>query len=248
PESRLPAVMEPGAALGTIESRMADRLGLGADVRIHATIGDSQAAYLGSGCGEHELLLNFGTGSQSMWETDVPLATNGTDIRYLRDGRYLACAPTLAGGEAYRITAEFFRDVVRKFSRQDISVDEIVTIMDRLAAESDAAGITFEPIFSGSKFRRVGERASIRQIARENFRPGALVRALVVGMVEEVARPYFGRNGEMMHARLVGAGSALRNNEALRKVAEERFGRPLRLPACSDEAALGAALLCLPDR
>ncbi len=245
PEQLLPDVAEPGANLGTMNAALAEHLGLDASVRIHASIGDTQAAYLGSGCTEDEILLNFGTGSQSMWETDLPFATQGTDIRYLRNGQYLACAPTLAGGEAYRIVAEFFQEVVREFSGLPISREQAIAVMDRLAAPSETKGIMFDPIFSGSKFRDDSERASIENLTRENFHPGPLVLALIEGMIEEVAKPYFRRKGEMIHAGLVGAGSAMCYNTALREAAERRFARPLRLAPYPDEAAIGAALLCL---
>ena len=103
----LPDVYEPGDFLGTLRPSLANEVGLSRNVRIHASIGDTQAAYLGSECAPNEVLLNFGTGSQSMWETSRLEATAGTDIRYLRIGRYLACAPTLAGGEAYHTYGKF---------------------------------------------------------------------------------------------------------------------------------------------
>jgi len=245
PHSMLPEVAEPGDELGYIDSRLAHELGLDPGVRIHASIGDTQAAYLGSECTPNEILLNFGTGSQSMWETTDPIATEGTDIRYLRNSRYLACAPTLAGGEAYRIVTDFFRKAVTEFTGREISMERATEVMDRLALESDSLGITVDPIFSGSKFRSGNERASMAGITGENFLPGSFVRALVEGMIEEVATPYFLRESNMRHRGIVGAGHALRQNAALRDAAEKRFGRPLRLGRFEEEAAVGAAMLCL---
>ena len=244
PKWLLPEVTEPGAFLGTINSQLANELGLECDVRIHAPIGDTQAAYLGSGCKPNEVLLNFGTGSQSMWETSLPYATQGTDIRYLRNGRYLCCAPTLAGGEAYRIVANFFRETIREFMGVEISMEQVTEVMDRLAFKSDSMGMKIDPIFSGSKFRSVSERASMTGITRENFRPDALVRALVEGMIEEVATPYFEREGRVVHSGLIGGGGAMRRNLVLRQFAQARFGLPLTVGPFEDEAAVGAAMLC----
>ncbi len=241
--SLLPEVAETGVELGRIDSELAGELGLGSNVRVHASIGDTQAAYLGSECRRNEILLNFGTGSQSMWETDRLIATEGTDIRYLQHGRFLACAPTLAGGEAYRIVTDFFCEAVKEFTGEPISMEHARVVMDRLALESDSIGMILDPIFRGSKFRE--ERASISGITGENFHPGALARALVEGMIEEVARPYFLRESRMLHEGLVGAGGALRRNSALRDAAEKRFGRTLRLGTFEEEAAVGAAMLCL---
>jgi sugar (pentulose or hexulose) kinase len=249
----LPEIAEPGLDLGCIESTIARDLGITGDVRILATIGDTQASYLGARCGAGEVLLNFGTGSQSMWETATPVATDGVDIRYLQHDpqrfkggpRWLATAPTLAGGEAYRIVAEFFRSVARDFTGQELLLDETFAIMDRLSLESGTNGISFDPIFAGSKFaERDWARASITGITTSNLRPASLVRALIEGMIEEIAVPYFRREGHVRHVGLVGGGGGMRQNMALRQVAEARFGLPLRLSECAEEAALGAALLC----
>jgi sugar (pentulose or hexulose) kinase len=240
----LPDVAEPGENLGIISHLLADEIGLAHGIRIHASIGDTQAAYLGSECAPNEILLNFGTGSQSMWETSRLEATTGVDIRYLRNGRYLACAPTLAGGEAYLIAANFFREIVKGFSAHEISMPETLGVMDRLALESDANGMTIDPIFRGSKFRPDSVRGAISGVSSETLLPGPFIRALIEGMIEEVAEPYFIRTENKMPAGVVGAGTALRRNAALQAVAEARFGRALRFGRFVEEAAIGAAKLC----
>jgi len=255
----LPEVAEPGKDLGVIDTSVARSLGLPLDVHIHATIGDTQASYLGSRCAMDEVLLNFGTGSQSMWETATPIASDGTDIRYLQNDRWLVTAPTLAGGEAYRILAEFFRDAARAFANRELSLDETFEFMDRLALESTAEGISFDPIFAGSKFLgRDAARSSIAGLDATNFRVGPIIQALMEGMIEEVAAPYFVRegvqgprgsgvpsvgSGQALARQLVGGGSGMRRNQALREAAEARFSLPLRVAECVEEAALGAALL-----
>lgn len=247
PPGLLPEVFEPGAVIGQIGDSLADDLGLPRETLVHASIGDTQAAYIGAGCTPADLLLNFGTGSQSMWETSDPVASPGTDIRYLKDGRFLVTAPTLAGGEAYRVMAEFIQDVLTVFT----SVPSVLSDrsdrysrMDHLALGTSSDGIRFDPIFAGSKFRPEAERASITGLTTENLKIAPLVRALIEGMIEEIAAPYFEREGSVRHTRLIGAGSGMRRNRALREVAEIRFGLPLLPAPIPEEAALGAAKLC----
>ena len=242
----LPTVAEPGEDLGTIEAMIAVELGLGRDVRIHGSIGDTQASYLGSGCTRDEVLLNFGTGSQSLWETTLPLATDGTDIRYLRDNTWLVTASTLAGGEAYRILTEFYRETVREFAGREMTSQEVYEVMNRLASDSDKKSIVFDPLFAGSKFGgRGNDRASITGLTAANFKPAHITRALIEGMIEEVAAPYFLRKGRLQHSGLVGSGNAMRKNAALRDAAEKRFGLRLRLAEHEEEAAAGAAMLAV---
>jgi xylulokinase len=213
------------------------------DVIIHAGTGDTQAAYLGSGCQPGDLLLNFGTGSQSIWETSNPVATPGTDVRYLQHGRFLVTAPAQAGGQAYRIAAEFFQECVHAFSGMEISIDATYQIMNDLALNSSSSGVMFDPIFLGSKFREGGERASITGLTHNNFQPGPIICALIEGMLREVADPFFVREGERPPARLMGAGNAMRGIPALREAAEHLFGLPLLQAEENDDAAFGVSKL-----
>ncbi|HEY3874709.1 MAG TPA: FGGY family carbohydrate kinase [Candidatus Kapabacteria bacterium] len=244
-ESFLPEVAEPGAFLGTIDPAVAQQCDLDTNVRIHASIGDTQAAYLGSECASDEVLVNFGTGSQSLWETARHTATQGTDIRYLRERRFLACAPTLAGGEAYLLTAKFFQEIVRECSGVELSRGETLRMMDRLAEKGEAQGLRIDPIFQGSKFRDVADRASISGIGASNFHPSNVVCALIEGMAEEIAWPFFARQEARAFHGLRGGGSALRKNRALQDAVERRFGLPLHMGRFDEEAAAGAAMLAL---
>ncbi|HWF44030.1 MAG TPA: FGGY family carbohydrate kinase [Candidatus Kapabacteria bacterium] len=252
-EEILPEIAEPGTDIGKIDSSIAKELDLPENAHVHAGIGDTQASYLGAECTEDEILLNFGTGSQSMWQTQSSsitdaIATAGTDIRYFSHGRYLVTVPTLAGGKAYRVMAEFFQSVVSAFAETEISLDRMYSVMERIAAavsQPDSGGIHLDPIFSGSKFRDERDRATIAGITDTNFTAANVASALIEGMIEEVAKPYFEREGKIRHIRLVGAGNGLRNNQALREAAERRFGLPMRLSKFEEEAAVGAAKLAI---
>ena len=246
-QTMLPEIEEPGKDLGAIDSIIASELSLDKGVHIHASIGDTQAAYIGAECSPDEVLLNIGTGSQSMWEMGVHSGrepSEGTDIRYLRRGRYIACAPTLAGGEAYRVAGEFFREVVHVFAGIEVTIEDTFAVLDRIAEESSSQGMKIDPIFQGSKFRGDLERGSAVGINSDYFHPGPFARALVEGMIEEIAWPYFERRDSSRHTGLAGAGGAIRRNSVLRLVAAKRFDLPLRLGRFDNEAAVGAAMLC----
>jgi gluconokinase len=243
--SLLPDVVEPGKFLGAIDPKLAAELSLPATTRIHASIGDTQASYLGAECKSDEVLLNFGTGSQSMWETKDPVTTPGTDIRYLQNERYLVTAPTLAGGEAIRVLADFFRDVVAEFTGTKLERTEVLGTIDRLAQRSGSERLAVDPIFAGSKFRMDGERGSITGIDTKNLRAATLARAHLEGMIEEIAWPYFERERTVRHSALVLAGSVMRKSSTLPEIASARFDLPARLAPFEEDAAVGAAKLCL---
>jgi sugar (pentulose or hexulose) kinase len=244
PTEMLPTVFEPGAFISTILSTTAQRLNVSSEIKLFAGTGDTQATYIGSGCDAGDLLLNFGTGSQSMWQTDRPEKSRGVDVRYLSMGRWLATSPTEAGGEAYRVFAEFVRDVVSEVAGNDLPLERIFQRLNDLGERSSAEGINFDPAFAGSKVRHAAG-GSIDGLSRQNFQIAPLTAALLDGMVHEIADPYFEREGNRTPNRLVGGGSAMRMNPALRKAAERLLGMAVELPAVDFEAAYGAAQLCV---
>ena len=170
----------------------------------------------------------LGPGSQLMIETEAFARYWGTDTRYLSAGRYLIVAPTLAGGKAYALLAEFFLDVLRSF---DIDVWDRNIIYERMneLARSSSKGLTFTPHFLGSRTHGEEKRATIEGINAENFRATHITRALLEGMITEVKEPYDRLPSSLKQQRgLVVSGNAMLHNAALRSVAEEAFALPLR--------------------
>jgi sugar (pentulose or hexulose) kinase len=239
----LPEVFEPGSPIGEIDSSIAAQIGLTPGTQLYAGTGDTQATYLGSGCLNGDLLLNFGTGSQSIWETNPPIKSEGVDIRYLTNGRWLATSPTEAGGEAYRILGEFVRDVVTEVLGDAPPIEIIYERLNAIAIHSEANGVEFEPAFAGSKVRNA-DAAFISGLTKDNFRLSNIAAALLAGMVREIAAPYFVRERQPPK-RLVGSGTAMHRNPALRKAAEKFFKTLLLLPENEEDAAFGVAKLCL---
>ena len=244
-ERLLPIVLEPGAVLGTISPQYAQVLELPPDLEIVIGLGDTQASYLGCGGAPDKIVLNFGTGSQCLWETEKTFPTPGTDTRYLGDGRHLATVPTLAGGLAYQLLEEFFEEVVREFSGTEVSKESAYSAMERLGRQvGDVKGLSFTPLFNGSRFLASDERAAITGLSRQNFHPGNMISALLHGMIEEVAAPFFARQaGASDFDGLIGSGNGMRRNKLLQEIASKRFGLPLSIPKHPEEAAVGAALV-----
>ena len=71
-----------------------------------------------------------------------------------------------------------------------------------------------------------------------------MVKALVMGMVDELRRYYCDlpesvRTGLEI---LVGAGNGIRKNLHLQKAAEQRYGKPVKVLDLSEESCLGAVI------
>jgi sedoheptulokinase len=215
------------------------RVGRGRGMDVVAGTGDTQAAYVGSGCQTDEVLANFGTGSQLMWEGD-----EGDDLRLLPGGRFLVTVASLAGGAAYAALRDFFASVIALAGGRVGS--DLFERMNAGAAgaPSGSMGVTTSPCFNGSRGGGA-ERASVGGLDLGNFTAGNLCRSMLEGMVDELVEPY--RRASTGHRAVVGAGNALRRNAALRTVVEERLGLPLRMSPFEEEAAMGAAFLAFTE-
>ncbi len=241
--SSLPEIVDIGEIIGPISP--IGPIGHISELRdtvVVSGMGDTQASYIGSGCSRDDILLNFGTGSQLMIEADSFGKYWGTDTRYLGDDKYLIVAPTLAGGKAYAILADFFIDVLQSF---DIDVHDRNSLYERMneLARSSSRGVNFSPFFLGSRTHGENERASIIGLNANNFTTSALTRALLEGMINEVKEPYDKLPPSLRnHHGLLASGNGMRRNAALRAVAEGAFELPLRLSSFEEEAALGAAI------
>jgi len=243
-EAWLPDVVETGGLIGNVSNKFLNQLGLADGTKVVSGMGDTQASFIGSGCGPNEVLVNFGTGSQAMWQRESFARFKDTDTRYLPLGKYLVTVPTLSGGQAYALLADLIQDIVRKFSGVEVDRDKVFETMNRIAQEADDLdSLKVIPYFNGSRTKGESLRASISGLSRENFRIDSLARATLGGMVDEIAAPYLAiPQNERPHSGIVGSGNGIRHNPALRSIAESKFGLPIRLSACKEEAAFGAAM------
>jgi sedoheptulokinase len=241
--SSMPEVLDVGEHVGYTKTEAARELGLESGIMLIAGMGDTQASYIGSGCTKQDILLNFGTGSQLMLETERFARYWGTDTRYLSNNSYLVVAPTLAGGKAYSILADFYLDVLRSFGAAVPEKDALYARMNELASKGTSE-VRFEPYFLGSRTHGEDMRASILGLDAANFTVGNLTRSLLEGMILEVKEPY-DRLPESLRRQsgIIASGNGMRRNPALRKIASEAFGLPLRMTEFEEEAALGAAIV-----
>ncbi len=239
-DAALPLLVESGDPVGRAT------LGKATGALVVSGVGDTQASFLGAGCASGDLGVNFGTGSQLLWLSDTFVRYAGTDVRPFFS-RYLVTVPTLAGGAAYACLADFYADVLRVFGAGVPPRERLYQVMNHEAAVALCEGVVVSPFFNGSRTHGETLRASIGGLDARNFRPGNVTRALLTGLVEELAEPYFAISPPRRHSGLVGSGNGLRRNEVLRTIVAERFKLPLRMSPHEEEAAFGAARIAAGD-
>jgi glycerol kinase len=113
-----------------------------------------------------------------------------------------------------------------------------------MAAEcDDTGGLRVRTTFLGSRGDPSVATGSIEGIALENLQLGALARATLTGIVDELHGLYRAHAGESVHHRQVAAtGGGVRQNPLMPALIQERFGLPVWIPPQQETAALGAAV------
>jgi len=206
------------------------------NIPVSVAIGDNQASVF-SAIGETDILLNYGTGSQISIISDSVIEGENIEARPYFDGKYLLVGAALCGGRAFAVLKDFYKNLLS--FKGDITDGEVYAIMDKMLLSAKESGLKADTRFSGTRADE-SIKGSFTGVSTENFTPENLTYAVVEGMVDELFSMY----GEMNNEKdgIVGSGNALRKNPTLIKIAEERFGKNMKIPAHTEEAAVGAAL------
>ena len=207
------------------------------NIPVGMAIGDNQASVLTSPTGEKELLINIGTGSQVSVLCDQIKTCENVETRPFFEGKYLVVGSALCGGRAYAMLKEFYKTVL--VAKVPIEDGEVYGLMDRFLETADCMGLCVDTRFAGTRADET-IRGSIQNISVDNFTPAALTKGVLEGMIRELHDMYVAMDVPV--SSMVGSGNGIRKNKALVRAAEEMFGCPIRIPACTEEAAFGAAL------
>ncbi len=245
PPRLFPPLRPPGSRLGGLRSEVARAVGLPSGLPILSTLGDTQAAFLGSvNDPARDVLVNVGTGGQVCWQV-LQLASIGAAVetRPLL-GRFLRVGASLCGGAAYAWLNATLRAWLGEFG-VEIGEETIYAQLNELAQSAeDTAGIRVRPTFLGSRADPSVEGGAIEGLSLEPLSLGALARATLVGIVDELRDLYVQCGAETdAHAHVVAGGGAVRRNPLLAELIAEQFGMPVAVCEAAEPAAVGAATL-----
>lgn len=245
PADIFPEIAPTGSVAGGLLPHVAAIIGAPTGLPVAVAIGDNQASFLASVPARAEtVLLNLGTGGQMSVPVDRYTSAPGLDTRPLLPGLWLLVGASLCGGRAYQVLERFFAAVGRELFGSD-SAEALYEAMNRLAAQAneDCGGLTASTRFAGTRLDPAA-RGELHDIDIANLTPGNLTRAVIAGMVEELAEFYaLAQHAGAHPTHLAASGNAVRRNPLVRQTIERRFNLPLHLPSFQEEAAVGAALV-----
>lgn len=208
-------------------------------IPVSIAIGDNQASVFSS-IKADEILLNVGTGSQISVISDSIKTGENIETRPYFENKYLIVGAALCGGRAYSMLKSLYSEILSYVT--EIEEDAVYSIMNKMLESVDNPTLKADTRFAGTRADN-SICGSITGINTQNFKSGEFVHAILDGMVSELYNMY----GEMDVKRfgLVGSGNGVRKNEALVKIAEDKFGCNVKIPKHVEEAAVGAALFGL---
>ena len=266
----LPPVLPSGQLLGGLVPQVARHVGLPAGLPVFNALGDTQASFLGASLPlpatptevdapgspgramPHRdaddltgvIFLNIGTGGQVCWM--VPRfepPTGAVEIRPLLPGRYLRVGASLCGGEAYAWLNRTVRAWLSEFGIE-MEEDAIYERLNTLANEcAPGHGLRVRTTFLGARDDLSIQAGAIEGITLDNMQLGALSRATLVGIIDELhalheahARP------TACYREVIAAGGGVQRNPLMPGLIEARLGLPVRTPVHLETAAVGSVL------
>jgi sugar (pentulose or hexulose) kinase len=190
------------------------------------------------------IFLNIGTGGQICWM--VPRfqpPTGAVETRPLLPGRYLCVGASLCGGAAYAWLNRTVRDWLSEFEIE-LEEDTVYERLNTLAAECEPQEeLRVRPTFLGARGYPSIQAGAIEGITLSNMQLGALARATLVGIVDELYALHDTHASQSTRYReVVAAGGGVQRNPLMPSLIEARFGLPVRTPAYQEPAAVGAVL------
>jgi sedoheptulokinase len=245
PARLLPPVRPAGEALGGLSGEAARATGLPAGLPVFNPVGDTQASFLGSVPDpEGTVLVNLGTGGQVCWAVpDFEPPGERVETRPRPGSGALRVGASLCGGAAYAWLNRTLRAWLAEFGLE-AGEEAVYRRLNALAASTpDTGGLQVRTTFLGVRGDPSVRGGAIEGITVDNMALGAVARATLVGLVDEL-RDLYGEAGPGGGgARVVAAGGVVERNPLLLEIVGQQFGLPVEPAAHREAAAVGAALL-----
>ncbi|MHC4874807.1 MAG: FGGY family carbohydrate kinase, partial [Planctomycetota bacterium] len=238
----LPCVFPNKSFISELKVVIQEKLSLEGHVSVYSSIGDNQASIIGVTEGHNDTaIINIGTGGQVSIPSENFRYYDGLEVRPMPEG-YIYAGSSLCGGWSYSYLCNFFKDCIAEFTDQNISEEEIFTKMNNLSENSEfESALSVDTRFLGTRISP-DNRGSINNIDCSNLTAGNLVKGFQNGIIDELYS--FAKIAGLDNiTNIAASGNAVRKNENLKKIIEEKFNLPCSVSDQQEEAAYGAALV-----
>ena len=207
-------------------------------VPCYTPIGDYQCALLGALLEKEELSLNISTGSQVSRLT-AGLSLGDYQTRPFFDGMFLNTFTHIPAGRALDVLV----DLLCEFAADgQPDVQDPWPYIARETMQVDDTDLKVDLNFFASPF---GDRGTISNIRKENFRVGHLFRAAFEHMTENYYNCALRIWPDRSWRNIVFSGGLPCKIEVLRQVIQKRFQADYRMAPCAEDTLTGLLVLGL---
>ncbi len=212
-------------------------------------IGDNQASFLGAVNDiEKSVLINIGTSSQVSIYTEQYLKNDSLESRPFPGGGYILVGSALCGGYSLVVLKNFYDEIINMFCTQPGNEIDFYKAFNSLeyTRENQNDSMEVEVLFRGTRMNPE-KRGSIRNISADNFMPVNLIFGFLNGICNELLGFFeqIPESNRYRIERIIGSGNAVRMNNLLCQIMEDRFGHKMVIPKNCEEAAFGACLCAM---
>ena len=230
---RLPDVLGPQEAAGCVLGRVADELGLSANVVVGCGTGDNMAAALGLAMAPGEVTVSLGTSGTAYAVAAEPTTDPTGAVAGFADaaGGYLPLVATLNATKVTETVARWL----------DVDVAQLSKMA--LAAPAARADLALVPYFDGERTPNLPEATGVWWGLRNDTTREELARAAFAGVVhglmagvDALGAAGVGMAGSL---RLIGGGA---RSPAYRQITADLWGSPITAHADAEPVATGACV------
>ena len=221
------------------------------DIPVCVSIGDNQAAFLGSVKDiDRSIHITIGTSSQISVYSDEYIEIDELDTRPFPGGGYLLVGAPLCGGISFVMLKDFFGKTLKLFAGTEADDEYLFQRMTSMAYQADSVeNIKVETLFCGTR-SNPNKRGKIEGISLNNFTPENLIIGFVDGVCDSLYDYFVLIPGSISKGKtkLIGSGNGIKKNRLMQHALEEVFERELRLSDIKEEAAFGACCMAMNNK
>ncbi|NVM35882.1 MAG: hypothetical protein HWN81_09820 [Candidatus Lokiarchaeota archaeon] len=237
----LPKLQSPGEKIGELSSKVAGELGLTPDIPIILGGGDQQCAALGLGViNQGQEKITTGTGIFVDLVVDAPMPSVGDipifSFPHVIKGKWLLEGTMPGTGTMFKwLKDNFSQWQIKESERQNTDIYDILTA-EAEKVPPGSGGLLIVPlyIFRKGTIHGLGWNHTRAHLIRSFMESAALSAQMYSQLLEGMAKV------KVSELRVDGGGM---NSSFWAQIFADVTNRDIRIPACKDGAALGAAIL-----
>ena len=234
----LPPLIDAADTVGTLRAPLAEQLGLPTGTPVACGGGDNMMAAIGTGnMTEGRLTMSLGTSGTLFAHADAPCIDPAGELAAF-------CSST---GGWLPLLCTMNCTVASEAARSLLQMDLAALEQASVNAPPGADGVVVLPFYNGERTPNLPNgKGCILGLNDTNMTPANIVRASMESAVfglraglEAFARAHDTQVDRIDEIRLTGGAA---RSAIWRQIVADNFGRPVRLPASQEGAAMGAAL------